>query len=53
MRLHCAKMAERIEVLLGVETLGEPRNIVLDGFSHRFTTAFTKLLWQLVESGPG
>jgi len=30
-RLRCANMAKRIEVLLGVETLGDPRNIVLDG----------------------
>jgi len=27
-RLRCANMAERIEVLLGVETLAEPRNIL-------------------------
>jgi len=27
MRLYCAKAAERIEVLLGVETLGDPKNI--------------------------
>jgi len=27
---HCAKMAERIEVLLGVETLRDMRNIILD-----------------------
>jgi len=31
--LHCAKTAERIEVLSGVKTHGDPeaRNIVLDG----------------------
>jgi len=30
-RLHCAKMAEQIKILFGVNTLGGPRNIVLDG----------------------
>jgi len=29
-RLHCAKMAERIKMLFGVNTLGSPRNTVLD-----------------------
>jgi len=30
--LHCAKMAERIDILFRVNTLGGPiRNIVLDG----------------------
>jgi len=41
--------AERIEVLLGVET-GNPRNVVLDvslDFFHGFVSAFTKLLWWL------
>jgi len=53
-RLRCAvrlKAAERIEVLLGLETLGDLRNIVLDGgsdFPHRFDATFTKLLWPLV-----
>jgi len=44
MQLRCANMAERIEVLLGLETLGDPRNIVLDtslDFPH---VGFTKLL---------
>jgi len=27
----CAKTAEQISVLFGLETLGEPRNTVLDG----------------------
>jgi len=27
---QCAKMAERIEVLFGVETPGKPRHIILD-----------------------
>jgi len=31
MRLRCANMAERIEILPGVETHGHLRNIVLDG----------------------
>jgi len=30
-RLHCAKTAERIEVLFGIETYGDPGHIVLDG----------------------
>jgi len=30
-RLRCAKTAERIEVLFGMETLGRPRNTQLDG----------------------
>jgi len=29
--LHCVKMAERIKMLFGMNTLGGPRNIVLDG----------------------
>jgi len=29
-RLHCAKMAERIKMLFGVNTPGNPWNIVLD-----------------------
>jgi len=32
-RLHCAKTAEQIKILFGVNTLGGPRNIVLDGGS--------------------
>jgi len=31
MHLRCANTVERIEVLLGVETPGDTRNIVLDG----------------------
>jgi len=45
---RCAKVAERIEVLLGMKTLGDPRNIILYGspdFLHRFDAAFAKLLW--------
>jgi len=30
-RLRCAKMAERIKILFAVNTLGGPRNIVIDG----------------------
>jgi len=33
-RTGCAKMAERIDVLFGVETPGDPRNTVLDGGHH-------------------
>jgi len=29
-RLRCAKTAKKMEVLFGVETLGDPRHIVLD-----------------------
>jgi len=45
------EMAERIEVLFGVNTFGELRNIVLDGslnFSHRFVAAFDRLLGTVV-----
>jgi len=28
---HCAKTAEQMKMLFGVNTLGGPRNIVLDG----------------------
>jgi len=31
MLLHCAKTAEQIDVLSGVEILGDPRHSVLDG----------------------
>jgi len=51
MQLCCTNTAERIEVLLGVETLGDPRNFVFDGspdLPHRFNAAFVKLLWSLV-----
>jgi len=56
MQLHCANMAERIEVLLGVETLGgPPRNIVLNGNCdpppRRFDVVFTRLV--VVYSGSG
>jgi len=40
-------MAERIKVLLGVETLRDPQNIVLDespNFPDAFDAAFVKLL---------
>jgi len=30
MQLYCPNVAEWIEFLLGVNTLGDPRNIVLD-----------------------
>jgi len=51
MRVCYANIAERIEVLLGVETLQDLRNIVLDedpNFTHGFDAAFAKLLWPLV-----
>jgi len=47
-RLCSANTAERIEVLLGVETLGDTRNVILDrsaNFLFGFDAAFTKLLW--------
>jgi len=43
----CANMADRIGVLLAVETLGDPRNIVLDwspNFPYGFYVAFITLL---------
>jgi len=43
MRLRCANTAERIEVLFGVKTPGDPKNI-----KHGFDAAFTKLLWPVV-----
>jgi len=53
--IHCAKTAEQIKILFGVNTLGGPMNIVLDeGFDPRrvrgggFDAAFAKLLWPLV-----
>jgi len=50
MLLHCANIAKQIEFLLGLETLGEPRNTVLNGspdFLQGFNAAFAKLLWPL------
>jgi len=48
-------MAEKIKLLFGMNTLGGPRNIVLDGGPDPpiargggFDAAFTKLLWPLV-----
>jgi len=54
--LHPAETAERIEVLFGLETLGDERNIVLDmgldpsrrGEGMEFDAALAKLLWPLV-----
>jgi len=46
-----ANTAKRIEILLGVENPGDPRNTVLDGdpnFLCRLDAAFAKLLWSLV-----
>jgi len=49
--LCCGKMAERINVLFEVETLGDSRHIVLDGGPHPpavrcggFDAAFARLL---------
>jgi len=53
--LCCANATERIDVLLGVKILEDPRNIVLDSspyFSHRINAAFAKLLWPLVSLRP-
>jgi len=51
-RHRCANTAERIEVLLGVET-GDARNFVLDAspdFSRGFDASFARLLRPLVTS---
>jgi len=34
MQLGCAKMAEQINILFGVETSGDAGNLVLDGGPH-------------------
>jgi len=53
-RLNCAKTAEGIKVLFGVNTLRGQRNIALDGGPDPpqrggvFNAAFAKLLWPLV-----
>jgi len=54
-RAGCAKTAERIDVLFGVKTHGDPKNIALHGGAHLLTVkgrgfdaAFAKLLWPLV-----
>jgi len=47
----CTKASERIEVLFEVQTLGDPRHIVLDGVltpggeGRGFDAAFLKLFW--------
>jgi len=54
-RLRCAKTAGQIMILFGVNTLGSPRNIVLDGgldppLTHRAGGEFDAiLLWPLVD----
>jgi len=53
-RLHCAKTAEQIKMLFGVNTFEGPRNIVLDGGPDPpqrggFDAAFAKILWPLVQ----
>jgi len=42
-QLCCAKMAEQVNVLFAVETLGDPRNIVLD----RSPDYHMHLIWPL------
>jgi len=44
--LCCANVAEQIEVLLGVETLDDSRNIS-PYLPNGFDAAFAKLLWSL------
>jgi len=52
--MSSAKMAEWIDVLFGLEAVGDPRHIVLNkGFDPQlvekeFDAAFAKLLWPLV-----
>jgi len=44
-------MAKWTDVMIGMETLGNKGNIVLDespDFPHGFDTAFAKLLWPMV-----
>jgi len=51
MQLCYANMPEWIEVLRGLETLEDPRNIVLDrnpDFPHVFDVAFARLLCPVV-----
>jgi len=46
-RAGCAKTDERSDVLLGVKTPGNPRNIISNespDFSHRLDAAFVELL---------
>jgi len=56
-RLRCAKTAEQYKILFRVNTLGNQRNIVLDGGHDPppreggFDAAFAKLLWPLVQLG--
>jgi len=50
MRLCCTNTAEWFEVVLGVETLEDLRNIVLGGgpdIQHGFDAAFAQLHWPL------
>jgi len=55
---RCTKTAERINVLFGVETLGDARNIVGYGMrvlvphgeGSRFDAVFAKLLWLLIST---
>jgi len=54
-RLHCAKTAQRTEILFEVKIPVVPKHIVLDGRpdhltarGERFDAAFAELLWSLV-----
>jgi len=55
----CAKTAERIDILFGVEISGNSRNILLDGGrihggeGREFDAAFAKLQWPPVYHGYG
>jgi len=49
MWLRCAKIAEQIKVLFGVDTLADPRHVVLDvgpnsAAMRKVSVAFAKLL---------
>jgi len=49
----CAIKDEPIEMLFGMETFGDPRNIVFDAsldLPHGFDAAFGSLLWLLVNT---
>jgi len=53
--MGCRKLAEWIDVLFGVQTLGDPRSIVLNGglsplMARRrvFDAVFAELLWPFI-----
>jgi len=55
--VDCAKTAERIDILFGMKTPGDPKSTELDevsishgeGRGRGFDAAFAKLLWPLTE----